>query len=127
MRTSIDDIIDVISSDMPEFLDPTKLEDQEAFNYVSYLILVSKVLCVDMSLGMLTIIKFTDDFFDKLNRMMNYMEDEDKCEKCYEYVTQFYNNLFLYLEENEEYEMCSNFRNFINEFNDKVDSINNEL
>lgn len=127
MRTSIDDIIDVISSDMPEFLDPTKLEDQEAFNYVSYLILVSKVLCVDMSLGMVTIIKFADDFFDKLNRMMNYMEDEDKCEKCYEYVSQFYNNLFLYLEENEEYEMCSNFRNFINEFNDKVDSINNEL
>lgn len=127
MKTIIDDIIDVISSDMPEFLDPTKLEDQEAFNYVSYLILVSKVLCVDMSLGMLTIIKFTDDFFDKLNRMMNYMEDEDKCEKCYEYVTQFYHNLFSYLEDQEEYEMCSNFRNFINEFNDKVDSINNEL
>lgn len=127
MRTNIDDMIDIISSDMPEFLDPTKLEDQEAFNYVSYLILVSKVLCVEMTLGMVTIIKFTDDFFDKINTMMENIDDDDKSEKCYEYVTQFYHNLFSYLESNEEYEMCSNFRNFINEFNDKVDSINNEL
>jgi hypothetical protein len=124
MRTRIDDMIDVISSDIPHFLNGSRRSDIEAFNELSYLILMAKILCVDTTLSIKAIDRFSDDFFERINYMTELLEDDYKAEQCYDYVTQFYHNLFTYLVNNEEYEMCSNFRNFIERFNKKVDEIN---
>lgn len=125
MRATIDDMIDVISSDIPHFLSGSNRKDIEAFSNMSYLILMAKILCVEMTLSIIAIDKFSDEFFDRINEMTESLEgDDDKAEQCYDYVTQFYHNLFTYLVNAEEYEMCSNFRNFIERFNKKVDEIN---
>jgi uncharacterized membrane protein required for colicin V production len=119
MNTTIDMMIDVIASDMPEFLDETKPEDRELFDYMSSMILMSKILSTDVTLSIKNIESFTISFLDYFEGMLGCSENIEKINKCYDYVTEFYMKLFQYLIKAEEYEMCSNFRNFVDIFNEK--------
>lgn len=119
MNTDIDTMIDIISSDIPEFLDATKSEDRNIFSHVSYMILMSKIISVDMVLSITAIDSFTDCFLDRYLLLVESSENIEKINKSYDYVTEFYMNLFNYLVNNEKYEMCSNYRNFIDAFNEK--------
>jgi len=123
MNTTIDMMIDVISSDMPEFLDEAKSEDRELFGYISAMILMCKILSTEVTLSLRNIESFTVSFLDYFEGMLECSENIDKINKCYEYVTEFYMKLFQYLIKTEEYEMCSNFRNFIEVFNEKNNMI----
>lgn len=119
MNTTIDTMIDIISSDMPEFLDSTKPEDREVFSHISYMILMCKIISVDDVLSITAIDRFTDSFLDRYLSLVESSDNIEKINKSYDYVTEFYMNLFNYLVNNEEFEMCSNFRNFIDAFNQK--------
>lgn len=119
MNTDIDTMIDIISSDIPEFLDATKPEDRNIFSHVSYMILMSKIISVDMVLSVTAIDSFTDCFLDQYLSLVESSGNIEKINKSYDYVTEFYMNLFNYLVNNEKYEMCSNYRNFIDNFNEK--------
>jgi hypothetical protein len=123
MNTTIDMMIDVIASDMPEFLDEVKSEDRELFDYMSAMILMCKILSTDVTLSLKNIDSFTESFLHYFAGMLECSNDIEKVNKCYDYVTEFYMKLFEYLIKAEEYEMCSNFRNFINSFNEKNNSI----
>jgi hypothetical protein len=116
-------MIDVIASDMPEFLDEVKSEDRELFDYMSAMILMCKILSTDVTLSLKNIDSFTESFLHYFAGMLECSNDIEKVNKCYDYVTEFYMKLFEYLIKAEEYEMCSNFRNFINSFNEKNNSI----
>jgi hypothetical protein len=124
MNTTIDMMIDVIASDMPEFLDEAKSEDRDIFDYVSLMILMSKILSIESVLGIADIDSFTEAFLKYFSDMLDCSNDIEKINKCYDYVTEFYMKLFEYLVKAEEYEMCSNFRNFIDIFNQKNNYIN---
>jgi hypothetical protein len=117
-------MIDVIASDMPEFLDEAKSEDRDIFDYVSLMILMSKILSIESVLGIADIDSFTEAFLKYFSDMLDCSNDIEKINKCYDYVTEFYMKLFEYLVKAEEYEMCSNFRNFIDIFNQKNNYIN---
>lgn len=119
MNTTIDMMIDIISSDMPGFLDSTKPEDRDLFSHISYMILMCKIISVDMVLSIVAIDKFTESFLEQYLSLFECTEDIEKINKSYDYVTEFYMNIFNYLVKSEEYEMCSNFRNFIESFNEK--------
>ena len=119
MNTTIDMMIDVIASDMPEFLDEVKSEDRYLFDYMSAMILMSKILSTDVILSHKNIESFVESFLDYFAGMLECSENIEKVNKCYDYVTEFYMKLFQYLIAAEEYEMCSNFRNFIDIFNEK--------
>jgi len=123
MNTTIDMMIDVIASDMPEFLDEVKSEDRNIFNYMSVMILMSKILSTDCVLGIADIDSFTEAFLKYFSDMLDCSNDIEKINKCYDYITEFYMKLFEYLVKAEEYEMCSNFRNFISIFNEKNNMI----
>jgi uncharacterized membrane protein required for colicin V production len=123
MNTTIDMMIDVIASDIPEFLDETKPEDRELFDYMSAMILMSKILSTDVILSIKNIESFVESFLDYFAGMLECSENIEKVNKCYDYVTEFYMKLFQYLISAEEYEMCSNFRNFIDIFNEKNNMI----
>lgn len=116
-------MIDVIASDMPEFLDEVKSEDRNIFNYMSVMILMSKILSTDCVLGIADIESFVEAFLKYFSDMLDCSNDIEKVNKCYDYITEFYMKLFEYLIKAEEYEMCSNFRNFINIFNEKNNMI----
>jgi uncharacterized membrane protein required for colicin V production len=116
-------MIDVIASDIPEFLDETKPEDRELFDYMSAMILMSKILSTDVILSIKNIESFVESFLDYFAGMLECSENIEKVNKCYDYVTEFYMKLFQYLISAEEYEMCSNFRNFIDIFNEKNNMI----
>jgi len=119
MNKNIDDMIDIISSDIPEFLDATKPEDRDIFSHLSYMILMCKALCVDSFIGRVFIDEFTESFLEQYLSMIECSDNIEKINKSYDYITEFYMNLFNYLVNLEEYEMCSNFRNFIDSFNEK--------
>jgi hypothetical protein len=119
MSTNIDTMIDIISSDIPEFLDGAKPEDREIFSHISYMILMCKIISVNDILSQTAIDSFTDSFLDQYLSLIESSDNIEKINKSYDYVTEFYMNLFNYLVNNEEYEMCSNFKNFINSFNEK--------
>jgi hypothetical protein len=119
MSTHIDTMIDIISSDIPEFLDGTKPEDREIFSHLSYMILMGKIISVDRFLGIVAIDSFTDSFLERYQSLIDSSDNIEKINKSYDYITEFYMNLFNYLVNSEEYEMCSNFRNFIDRFNQK--------
>lgn len=123
MNSTIDMMIDVIASDIPEFLDETKPEDRELFDYMSAMILMSKILSTDVILSIKNIESFVESFLDYFAGMLECSENIEKVNKCYDYVTEFYMKLFQYLISAEEYEMCSNFRNFIDIFNEKNNMI----
>jgi hypothetical protein len=123
MNSTIDMMIDVIASDIPEFLDETKPEDRELFDYMSAMILMCKILSTEVTLSIKNIEKFTESFLDYFAGMLECSENIEKINKCYDYVTEFYMKLFQYLISAEEYEMCSNFRNFIDIFNEKNNMI----
>ena len=123
MNTTIDMMIDVIASDMPEFLDEAKSEDRKLFEYVSAMILMSKILSIEITLSHKNIDSFTESFLDYFAGMLECSENIEKVNKCYDYVTEFYMKLFQYLITAEEYEMCSNFRNFVDVFNEKNNMI----
>lgn len=111
MIVKIDEMIDMISSSVPDFIDTTKEDHRELYEHVSYLILFSKVLCVRTTLGIKHIDEFTDKFFNLTSDMIEYY-DMSMANECYDYVKDFYDSFLIYLEQNEEYEMCSNFTNF---------------
>ena len=119
MNTTIDNMIDIISSDMPEFLDHTKTEDRDIFSHISYMILMSKILSVDYVLSIKLIDEFTESFQERFLGLLDCSENIEKINISYDYVGEFYLNLLNYLINAEEYEMCSNFRNFIDAFNEK--------
>jgi hypothetical protein len=123
MNSTIDMMIDVIASDMPEFLDEVKSEDRQIFDYMSAMILMSKILSTGTTLSQQNIDSFSESFLDYFAGMLECSENIEKINKCYDYVTEFYMKLFEYLIKAEEYEMCSNFRNFINSFNEKNNTI----
>lgn len=123
MNTTIDMMIDVIASDIPEFLDEVKSEDRQIFDYMSAMILMSKILSTDVILSIKNIESFVESFLDYFAGMLECSENIEKVNKCYDYVTEFYMKLFQYLISAEEYEMCSNFRNFIDIFNEKNNMI----
>ena len=123
MNTTIDMMIDVIASDMPEFLDEVKSEDRNIFDYMSAMILMSKILSTGTTLSQQNIDSFSESFLDYFAGMLECSENIEKVNKCYDYVTEFYMKLFEYLIAAEEYEMCSNFRNFIDSFNEKNNSV----
>jgi uncharacterized membrane protein required for colicin V production len=116
-------MIDVIASDIPEFLDEVKSEDRQIFDYMSAMILMSKILSTDVILSIKNIESFVESFLDYFAGMLECSENIEKVNKCYDYVTEFYMKLFQYLISAEEYEMCSNFRNFIDVFNEKNNMI----
>jgi uncharacterized membrane protein required for colicin V production len=116
-------MIDVIASDIPEFLDEVKSEDRQIFDYMSAMILMSKILSTDVILSIKNIESFVESFLDYFAGMLECSENIEKVNKCYDYVTEFYMKLFQYLISAEEYEMCSNFRNFIDIFNEKNNMI----
>jgi len=119
MNTTIDMMIDIISSDMPEFLDEAKTEDRDMFGHISYMILMCKIISVDMVLSVTAIDSFTDCFLEQYLSLFEISDNIEKINKSYDYVTEFYMSLYKYLVTAEEYEMCSNFRNFIDRFNEK--------
>jgi uncharacterized membrane protein required for colicin V production len=123
MNSTIDMMIDVIASDIPEFLDEVKSEDRQIFDYMSAMILMSKILSTDVILSIKNIESFVESFLDYFAGMLECSENIEKVNKCYDYVTEFYMKLFQYLISAEEYEMCSNFRNFIDIFNEKNNMI----
>ena len=123
MNTTIDMMIDVIASDMPEFLDEVKSEDRYLFDYMSAMILMSKILSIEVILSHNNIESFVESFLDYFAGMLECSENIEKVNKCYDYVTEFYMKLFQYLIAAEEYEMCSNFRNFVDIFNEKNNMI----
>jgi uncharacterized membrane protein required for colicin V production len=123
MNSTIDMMIDVIASDIPEFLDEVKSEDRQIFDYMSAMILMSKILSTDVILSIKNIESFVESFLDYFAGMLECSENIEKVNKCYDYVTEFYMKLFQYLISAEEYEMCSNFRNFIDVFNEKNNMI----
>ena len=126
MNTTIDMMIDIISSDMPEFLDEAKPQDRDIFNYMSAMLLMSKILSTGTTLSKENIESFSESFLDYFEGMLECSENIEKINKSYDYVTEFYMKLFEYLIKTEEYEMCSNFKNFIDSFNEK-NNIGNEL
>lgn len=119
MNTTIDMMIDIISSDMPEFLDETKSEDRNIFGYMSAMLLMSKILSTGTTLSQQNIDSFSESFLDYFEGMLECSENIEKINKSYDYITEFYMKLFQYLIKAEEYEMCSNFKNFIDSFNEK--------
>ena len=123
MNTTIDMMIDVIASDMPEFLDEAKSEDRDIFNYMSVMILMSKILSTECVLGIADIDSFTEAFLKYFSEMLDCSCDITKINKSYDYITEFYMSLYKYLITAEEYEMCSNFKNFIDSFNEKNNMI----
>lgn len=123
----IDTMIEIISEDFPEFLDQSKPEDRDIFTYVSYMIIMSKMICVDKVMSHKGIESFTQAFFDQMENMIASSNNISKVNMSYDYVTEIYTNLLEYLERCEEYEMCSNFRNFFIEFNLKTNELNDEL
>ena len=123
MNTTIDTMIDIIASDMPEFLDEVKSEDRQIFDYMSAMILMSKILSTGTTLSQRNIDSFSESFLDYFEGMLECSENIEKINKCYDYVTEFYMKLFKYLISAEEYEMCSNFKNFIDSFNEKNNSV----
>lgn len=121
---NIDEMIDIMSDDMPEFINSSDLIERELFEYISYLILMSKMLTVPRFIGMVGIDKFSDQFLVKINEMFLEYDGHKKLKKSYDYIVEFYSNMVDYLERIEEYEMCSNFKNFFITFNKKVDELN---
>lgn len=119
MNSTIDMMIDVIASDMPEFLDETKSEDRNIFGYMSAMLLMSKILSTGTTLSQKNIESFSESFLDYFEGMLECSENIEKINKSYDYITEFYMKLFQYLIKTEEYEMCSNFKNFIDSFNEK--------
>lgn len=118
-------MIEIISSDIPEFLDAAKPEDRELFCHISHLMMLSKQLATQSIMNRERIIIFTDGFLRRYDDMLDSTTSIEKINICYNYVTEFYMKLFDYLIKAEEYEMCSNFRNFIDCFNEKT--IDDEL
>ena len=122
MIVKIDEMIDMISSSVPDFIDTTKEDHRELYDHIAYLILFSKVLCIRTTLGITHIDEFTQKFYDMTCDMIEHF-DINLANECYDYVKEFYDQFFIYLEQNEEYEMCSNFRNFFQALDLKTKSI----
>ncbi len=118
MSRVIDDMIETIADNPPDFLDLTKMEHHFIFEKVSQLILMSKLLAVDRIITTLGINNFTEGFYKIVEEMILEF-DQDITEMCYEYVNDFYKSLINHLESIEKYEMCANFHNFMNAFNKK--------
>jgi len=127
MNTSIDDMIDMISSGMPEFLNEAIPEDIDIFSQMSYLILMAKIIAVPQVLSIKSIDKFIDNYFKRVEELIDETENQTKAELAYDYICEFYLGMMMYLEQNEEYEMCSNFKRFFVGFNEKANRINGEL
>lgn len=121
---NIDDMIEILSENPPEFLDITIKSHNIAFEYTSHLLLLSKILCGQEVLNLMAIRAFSDNYFEINNEMIDRVDDDYIAEKCYEYLNEYYSNMVVYLEGLEEYEMCQNFINFIKTFNDKIDRLN---
>jgi hypothetical protein len=86
---------------------------------MSAMILMCKILSIEVTLSIKNIEKFTESFLDYFAGMLECSGNIEKVNKCYDYVTEFYMSLYQYLINAEEYEMCSNFRNFVDIFNEK--------
>lgn len=112
-------MIDIISSDMPEFLDHTKPEDRDMFAHISNMIIMSKILSIKTILSIKLIDEFTESFQERFISLLDCSENIEKINISYDYVSEFYLNILNYLINIEEYEMCSNFRSFIDAFNEK--------
>ena len=123
MNTTIDMMIDIIASDMPEFLDEAKSQDRDIFDYMSAMLLMSKILSIESVLGIADIESFVECFMSYFSDMLECSDNIEKINMSYDYVTEFYMKLFQYLIKAEEYEMCSNFKNFIDAFNEKNNTI----
>jgi hypothetical protein len=121
---NIDEMIDIMSDDMPEFITASDPSDRELFEYIHYLIIMSKMLTVPRIIGIVGIDKFSDQFLSKINEMFKEFDGHAKLKKSYDYVVEFYANMVDYLERIEEYEMCSNFTKFFKTFNKKVNELN---
>lgn len=121
---NLDDMIDILSENPPEFLDITIKSHNIAFEYTSHLLLVSKILCTQNVINLKGIDSFTDNYFEMNSEMIDRVNDDYLTELCYEYLNEYYTNMVGYLEGLEEYEMCQNFMNFISSFNDKIDRLN---
>jgi hypothetical protein len=126
MKTSIDEMIDIISETRPEFLDVNDKLHNRLYDYISHLIILSKLLCSREFLSKKTIDIFTNNFYNFITELVKLSENDDTVEMSYDYINEFYTSMRDYLEVNEEYELCANFTNFINAFNDKVDYINEQ-
>jgi hypothetical protein len=121
---NISEMIDILSDDMPEFLDGSNILEIELFEHISYLILMSKMLTVPRFIGIVALDNFSDQFFEKMNYMFREFDENKKLKKSYDYIVEYYDYMIDYLERIEEYEMCSNFKNFIISFNKKIEDIN---
>ena len=124
MNKNIDDMIDIISSDMPEFLDHTKPEDRDIFSHMSYLLVMIKILTNGNIMSLKEIDEFTESYLDHILLMMECSGNIEKINKSYDYVSSIYMNVMNYLENFEEYEMCHNFKSFFELFNDKTNNMN---
>lgn len=124
MSKNIDDMIDIISSDIPEFLDHTKPEDRDIFSHISYLLIMIKILTSGKIMSVNEVYEFTDSYFNHILSMMECSENIEKINKSYDYVSSIYTNVMDYLEKAEEYEMCHNFKSFFELFNDKTNNMN---
>lgn len=121
--SNIDNMIEILSETPPHFLDITKKEHNIAFEYMSHLFLLSKILCQQNVISQVGIDAFSDNFLEMTNNMIENL-NEEIAEECYNYVNEFYTHMVVYLEGLEEYEMCQNFLNFIKTFNHKIDTLN---
>lgn len=118
------DMIEIISEAQPEFLDPSNKLHNHLYDYVSHLIILSKILCKDSFISKKGIDAFTDNFYNLMTELIDLSQEDDTAEMCWDYINEFYSTMRNYLEVNEEFEVCANFTNFIKTFNEKVDYIN---
>ncbi len=123
----IDEMIDLISDTVPDFLDIAKENDREMFSYINYLIIFSKILAQRQVLCFADIESFTNEFFNKTADLMEVSRSVVMANLCYNYIKDLYEDFMNYLERIEEYEMCENYKNFFIEFNDKTKGINDGL
>lgn len=123
----IDEMIDLISDTVPDFLDIAKENDREMFGYINYLVIFSKILAQRQVLCFADIQGFTNEFFNKTADLMEVSRNITMANLCYDYIKDYYEDFMNYLETVEEYEMCENYKNFFIEFNDKTKRINDGL
>lgn len=124
MTIQIDEMIDMIAETIPDFIDMTKTNDRDIYSIIRYLIIYSKVLAQRNILCKADIDCFTEDFFKRVSDLMDKSRNVSQANLSYNYIKDHYEELMDYLEELEEYEMCSNFKSFFIEFNDKTRRIN---
>ena len=108
-QVNITEMIDIISDNVPEFLDLNEMWDKVQFDHIQDIILLSKWITIRKKIGPKTLQDFTKTFCDKVKLMISI---DYKSEECYNYIQNFYDDLIDYCESAEEYEICANIRNF---------------